>query len=91
MPIHGPCPIHTHPLCARLRDQLTHLRTRYRTRRWAHDPDNPNVLKQHNAEIVEATNHLVRTVIPAFVQRLQAFFETIFIESLKYLRRHSIP
>jgi hypothetical protein len=49
------------------------------------------VLKQHNAEIVEATNHLVRTVIPAFVQRLQAFFETIFIESLKYLRRHSIP
>jgi hypothetical protein len=42
------------------------------------------VLKQHNAEIVEATNHLVQTVIPAFVQRLQAFFETIFIESLKY-------
>ncbi|ELR22968.1 C2 domain containing protein [Acanthamoeba castellanii str. Neff] len=49
--------------------------------RWAHDPDNPNVLKQHNAEIVEATNHLVQTVIPAF-----AFFETIFIESLNAWR-----
>jgi hypothetical protein len=52
---------------------------------WAHDPDNPQVLKQHNAEIVEATNQLIQTVIPAFAGRLQAFFESIFIENLKYV------
>lgn len=43
------------------------------------------MVKQHNAEIVEATDRLLNSVIPAFAQRMQAFFETIFIENMQYV------